>query len=129
MKLINLLNEVKSKLVPTKTGRFMYHKSNPIFRDQIAKSGLIPKGKSETWLSDTPIDGKVIFVTDSANEKDWFDSTYDDDTYKIDTSKLNNVFYFDPNFSWKNGSRHLITYEPIPASALELIYTGTGEAY
>ena len=129
MKLIDLLKEVKAELLPTKTSRFVYHKSNPMFRDQIAKSGLLPKGKSETWLSDTAIDGKVIFVTDSPNEKDWFDSTYDDDTYKIDTSKLKNTFYFDPNFSWKNGSRHLITFEPIPASALELIYTGTGESY
>jgi len=129
MKLIDLLTEVKSKLVAAKTNRFVYHKSNPSFRDQIGKIGLIPKGKSETWLSNTPISGKVIFVTDSDNEQDWFDSTYDDDIYKIDTSKLNSVFYYDPNFSWKKDYKHLITYEPIPASALELIYTGTGEAY
>ena len=129
MKLIDLLNETKTPLQVAQTSRFVYHKSNPGFRDAISKVGLIPKGKSATWLSDTRIPGKVIFVTDSANEDDWFDSTYDDDVYKIDTSKLNNVFYKDPNFSWKSSFKHLITYEPIPASALELIYKGTGESY
>jgi hypothetical protein len=129
MKLVNLFNEVKYKLVRAEAGRFVYHTSNPIFRDQIAKSGLIPKGKSETWLSDTEINGKVIFVTNSDNKEDWFDSTYDDDIYKIDTSKSNNVFYYDPNFLRQKQYKYLITYEPIPLSAIELIHRGTGESY
>lgn len=49
-----------------------------MFRDSIAKEGLLPKGKSETWLSDTEIDGEVIFATNSEDPKDWFDSTYDE---------------------------------------------------
>jgi hypothetical protein len=132
-------------LTPIKVGRFVYHKSNPIFRKMIKKQGLIPKGKSETWLSDTKINGKVIFATNSINKDDWFDSTYDDDIYQIDTSKLKNKWYNDPNFTKKedwieynakkfrlpqndNSYKHVITFEPIPASAIKLIYQGTGNS-
>ena len=73
---------------PVETNRYVYHTSNPIFRDKIANEGLIPKAKSEAWLSDTKIDGKVIFAVNSDDYK--WDSTYDDDVYQIDTSKINN---------------------------------------
>jgi hypothetical protein len=117
----------KSRLV--KTNKYVYHKSNPIFRDEISSMGLIPKGKSEAWLSDTNIKGKVIFATNSDNEKDWFDSTYDDDIYKIDTKLIKNKWYQDPNFYCEsNNCKYIITYEPIPKSAIKLIYKGTGES-
>jgi hypothetical protein len=57
------------KVIPNK---YVYHTSNPVFRDKISKEGLIPKGKSETWLSDTNIDGKVIFVVNSNKEEKKF---------------------------------------------------------
>lgn len=113
-------------LIPTNTNRFIYHKSNPIFRERIDKEGLITKRKSETWLSDTPIKDKVIFATNSDNKKDWFDSTYDDDVYKIDTSKSDNTWYKDPNFDWKD-SKYIITFTNIPRKAIRLIYKGTGK--
>lgn len=133
-------------LKPVKVNRFVYHVSNPIFRDDILKNGLIPKGKSEAWLSDTNIKGKVIFATNSDNEKDWFDSTYNDDVYRIDTTKIKNKWYEDPNFSpnkeefttyngkqIKLGARnkpnyHIITFENIPLEVIELIRKGTGES-
>lgn len=59
------LNESKSHLIPVKVNKFIYHTSNPIFRDKISKDGLIPKGKSESWLSNTNIDGDVIFAVNS----------------------------------------------------------------
>ena len=34
-------------LKEVKPNRFLYHTSNPIFRDKISKEGLIPKGKSD----------------------------------------------------------------------------------
>ena len=68
-----------SHLVEVIPNKYVYHTSNPIFRDKISKEGLIQKGKSESWLSDTKIDGKVIFVVNSDNKEDWWDSTYDDD--------------------------------------------------
>lgn len=116
-----------SGLVPVETNRFVYHKSNPIFRDQIDEVGLITKGKSETWLSDTPIEGEVIFATNSDDENDWFDSQYDDDIYQIDTTKIDNVWYGDPNFGWGDDNKHIITFDNISKNAIKLIYKGTGE--
>lgn len=104
---------------------YVYHTSNPIFRDNISKEGLIPKGKSEAWLSDTKIDGKVIFAVNSDDKKDWFDSTYDDDIYRIDTTNLKNTWYVDPNFDLED--KRIITFERIPVSSIELIYKGTGK--
>jgi hypothetical protein len=118
-----------NNLIPVETNRFVYHTSNPIFRDQIEEMGLIPKGKSESWLSNTPIEGEVIFATNSDDKKDWFNSTYDDDIYKIDTSKIDNIWYNDPNFGWEDNKTYIITFDKIPRSAIKLIYKGTGESF
>ena len=116
-------NHLNSKLIEVIPNKYVYHTSNPVFRDKISKEGLIPKGKSETWLSDTNIDGKVIFVVNSNKEDYRFDSTYDDDIYRIDTTKLNNKWYNDPNFD--SDGLHLITFDKIPLSAIKLIYKGS----
>ena len=129
MKHLKRFNE--SKHTPVETNRYVYHTSNPIFRDKIASEGLIPKAKSEAWLSDTKIDGKVIFavntrstsVQSTSDDYKW-DSTYDDDIYQIDTSKINNQWYNDPNF---NDGKHIITFDSIPLQAIKLIYKGTGK--
>jgi hypothetical protein len=114
-----------SHLVEVKPNKFLYHTSNPLFRDKIAKEGLIVQGKSEAWLSNTNINGKVIFAVNSDNKKDWWDSTYDDDIYQIDTSNLKNKWYVDPNFNLKD--HRVITFENIPAKSIKLIYKGTGD--
>ena len=114
------LFENTNHLVEVIPNRYVYHTSNPIFRDKISKEGLIPKGKSESWLSDTKIDGKVIFVVNDNKDNYRFDSTYDDDIYRIDTIGLNNKWYNDPNF---NDGLHLITFDSIPLSAIELDYS------
>lgn len=113
-------------LIKVKPNRFLYHKSNPIFRDKIKNKGLVTKGKSETWLEDTEISGKVIFATNSNDRKDWFDTTYDDDIYEIDTDLIKNTWYKDPNFVWDKKSKHVITFENIPSKAIKLIYSGKG---
>lgn len=121
------LNENKNNhLIEITTNKYVYHLSSPIFRDEIYKNGLITKGKSETWLSDTEIDGNVIFATNSNNKKDWFDSTYDDDIYQINTTKLNNKWFLDPNFTWEKSPKHIITFENIPLNSIKLIYQGSG---
>lgn len=125
MRYIKLYEDYNSHLVEVKPNRYLYHTSNPIFRDKIAKEGLIPKGKSEAWLSNTKIDGEVIFVVNSNKENYRFDSTYDDDIYIIDITKIDNKWYNDPNF---NDSLHLITFERIPLESIKLIYKGTGES-
>jgi len=136
---------VNDKLIKLIPNEYVYHKSNPIFRYKISKEGLKTKGKSETWLSDTKIEGECIFCTNSDSKEDWFDSTYDDDIYKIDTTKLNNKWFLDPNFISKESYvtykgkkvklpnndkeyKHIITFENIPLNAIELIYEGTGKS-
>ena len=111
-----------SKLIEVIPNKYVYHTSNPVFRDKISKEGLIPKGKSESWLSDTKIDGKVIFVVNSNKDDYRFDSTYDDDIYRIDTTKLNNKWYNDPNF---DDGLHLITFDKITLNSIKLIYKGS----
>ncbi len=119
------LNENKNNhLVEVIPNKYVYHTSNPIFRDKISKEGLTPKGKSESWLSDTNIDGEVIFAVNSDNKQDWWNSTYDDDIYKIDTTNLNNKWYNDPNFDLED--KRIITFEKIPLNSIKLIYKGTG---
>lgn len=141
-----LLRENINKLLkPVIPNKYLYHSSNPRFREEILKYGLIPKGKSETWLSDTKIDGKVIFATNSDNKKDWFDSQYDDDIYQINSSGLNNKWFEDPNFSnddkiisyngktvtlpkGDNINKHVITFEAIPLKNIRIIQKGTGNS-
>ncbi len=123
----DFLNESRgSRLVEVVPDKYVYHTSNPFFRDEIARIGLIPKGKSETWLSDTPIDGEVIFAVNSEDKNDWWDSTYDDDIYRIDTTNLSNKWYNDPNFDPED--KRIFTFEAIPLNAIELIYRGSESA-
>jgi len=118
------LNEINnSHLIEVIPNKYIYHTSNPIFRDKIREMGLIPKNKSETWLSDTKINGKVIFAVNSDNKVEWWDSTYDDDIYQIDTDLLNNKWYNDPNFGLDN--KRIITFNSIPINAIKLIYRGS----
>lgn len=110
------------KYTEVKQSRYIYHTSNPIFRDRIKIEGLIPKGRSENWLLGTDINKNVIFLVND-NEKGYvWDSTYDDDIYRIDTKGLNKKFYQDPNFEDKI---HLIFFDKIPVNNIELIYKGS----
>lgn len=121
----DFLNENhNSHLIQVIPNKYVYHTSNPIFRDKIKKEGIIAKGRSEAWLSDTKIEGNVIFAVNSDNKEDWWDSTYDDDIYKINTTKLTNKWYNDPNFDLDDN--RIITFENIPIDSIELIYKGNG---
>ena len=108
-----------------KTNQYVYHASAPVFRDKIAKEGLLPQ-RGEQWLSDTAVEGKAIFATNSDDKKDWFDSGYDDDVYQIDTTKIDNKWYSDPNFAHSD-HKHIFTFKEIPLSAIKLFHKGTGE--
>jgi len=106
-------------------GRYLFHSSNPINRDSIASQGLRPE-RGDQWLSDTNIDGKAIFATDSEDRKDHFNSTYDDDFWRIDTQACPEVEWTpDPNFEWGK-YKHVYTRHAIPPHALELVHKGTG---
>ena len=119
-----LYENYNSNLIEVLSNKYVYHTSNPIFRDKISKEGLVAKGKSEAWLSDTNIDGEVIFAVNSDNKEDWWNSTYDDDIYRIDTTNLNNKWYVDPNFDLED--KRVVTFENIPLNSIKLIYKGTG---
>lgn len=128
---IKTYRQFNENLIEVKPNRYVYHTSNPIFRDKISKEGLMPKGKSESWLSDTKIDGEVIFAINSDDKKDWWNSTYDDDIHQIDTTNLKNKWYKDPNFIdgvYKSKYSAIITFDSIPVSSINLIYKGTGES-
>jgi len=114
-------------LIEAFPGRYVFHTSNPIFRDSISREGLVPKGKSEAWLSDTKIVGKVIFAVDSEEKSDWWDSGYDDDIWRVDTAGLSSRWYYDPNFG--EASNRIVTFDPIPKDRIELAHAGTGKAF
>lgn len=122
----SFLNESNNHLIEVKPNNYVYHTSNPMFRDKIEKVGLIPQGKSDAWLSNTKIDGEVIFAVNSDDKKDWWDSTYDDDMYQIDTTLIKNKWYSDPNFDVED--KRMITFDPIPRNSIKLMYKGTGES-
>ena len=129
--IFSFINENNNQhLIEVTPNKYVYHTSNPIFRDKISKMGLMPKGKSDAWLSNTKIDGKVIFAVNSDIKDDWWNSGYDDDLYRIDTTKLNNKWYYDPNFlggiNKDITTDRIITFDPIPKESIELIYKGTG---
>jgi len=122
----DFLLESRDSLKEITPNRYVYHTSNPIYREGIAREGLKPKGRSESWLTTTPIRGSVIFAVNSNDEEYLWNSTYDDDIYMIDTASLDNKWYQDPNF---NDGIHMVTYEAIPQQALELIHRGTGVSH
>jgi len=106
----------------------IYHQSNPMFRNKIEEQGLrvragecykIYVGYGEKCIP-------AIFATNSSNKRAWFDSTYDDDVWEIDTTKIPNVKWFkDRHFDSR--SKHIVTFENIPRDAIKLIYEGSGK--
>lgn len=117
---------------PVQVGQFLYHKSPPCYRPLIQNKGLEPN-VGDSYSCYVFGDGyeeaeeckPAIFATNSELKKDWFDSTYDDDIWQIDTSKIKNKWFVDNHY--KN-LKHVVTFENIPPQALKLIYKGTGNS-
>ena len=108
--------------------RIIVHKSNPIFRDNIMSEGLKAKA-GECYRIYVGYGTKckpAIFATNSTNKRAWFDSTYDDDVWFIDTTKIPDVKWFkDRHF--ESTKKHIVTFDNIPPEALTLKYEGTGK--
>ncbi len=108
--------------------RIVIHKSNPKFRDIISNEGLkvragecykIYAGYGEKCIP-------AIFATNSINKRASFDSTYDDDVWEIDTEMIPDVkWYKDKHY--ESRSKHIVTFENIPADAITLKHEGTGK--
>jgi hypothetical protein len=107
--------------------KIVIHKSNPKFRDRISNEGLkasagecykIYAGYGEKCIP-------AIFATNSINKRAWFDSTYDDDVWAINTELIPNVkWYKDRHF--ESSKKHIVTFDNIPSEAIELMREGTG---
>ena len=108
--------------------KIVIHKSNPKFRDKIIEQGLkasagecykIYAGYGEKCIP-------AIFATNSTNKRSWFDSTYDDDVWAINTELIPNVkWYKDKHF--ESSKKHIVTFDNIPPEAIELMSEGTGK--
>jgi len=108
--------------------KIVIHKSNPKFRDRISNEGLkaiagecykIYAGYGEKCIP-------AIFATNSTNKRAWFDSTYDDDVWTINTELIPNVkWYKDRHFD--STKKHIVTFDNIPPEAIELMREGTGD--
>ena len=115
--------------VYTKQNSKLYHKGNPYFRNHILKEGLVPQvGDSYAmhW------EGKksreelepLVFLYDKDVYGE-YDSTYDDDVWEIDRSKLDESKLKSDKGLEVAG---IYTYsDVIPKSAIKLIHKGTGE--
>jgi hypothetical protein len=107
--------------------KVVIHKSNPKFRDRILNEGLkaiagecykIYAGYGKKCIP-------AIFATNSINKRAWFDSTYDDDVWAINTELIPNVkWYKDRHF--ESSKKHIVTFDNIPSEAIELMREGTG---
>ena len=68
----------------------------------------------------------VIFAYDK--DKKEYDSTYDDDIYEIDTTKLKKEDWKkDPDEGMYDIFGSIVYSKKIPKDAIKLIYEGTGE--
>lgn len=112
-------------------GKFVVHKSNPIFRKQIKKQGLTTQvGECYQIKAGDNVKCKpAIFATDSLNKEDMFDDGYDDDTWIIDTECAGVTWYRDAHFvEGGDFDYHIVTFENIPLNCIKLIHKGTGES-
>lgn len=133
MNLIETFEDVYKKAFSARIPKYLYHKGNPSFRENILKNGLVPHiGESyELFITDPARGNKhlekeelqpMVFLYDIETYGD-YDSTWDDDKYRIDTSMLNkDLFRLDV-------LDNCYTYsDVIPPDAIELVYEGTGES-
>ena len=106
----------------------VFHQSNPMFRNKIEEQGLKVRA-GECYKIYAGYGTKcipAIFATNSSNKRAWFDSTYDDDVWEIDTTKISNVKWYKDRH-YESRSKHIVTFQDIPKEAIKLIYEGSGK--
>ena len=107
--------------------RIVIHKSSPVWRESILKIGLqVSAGDCyKTYVGYGEKCIPAIFATNSTNKRAWFDSTYDDDVWAINTNLIPNIkWYKDSHF--ESSKKHIVTFDNIPPEAIELMSEGTG---
>lgn len=121
---VEMLNTHLKKIIPN---RYIMHSSNPVYREIIDMNGLKIQPKSPAWLEDTNLEGSVIFATNTLDPDTWYHSGYNDDRYVIDTLKLDNNWYLDPNYP--SSHQQILAFTNIPKEAITRVYEGTGNAW
>jgi hypothetical protein len=115
-----------------KPNKYVVHKSAPHWRENIELMGLQTSVGDcyQIYVGGDVKCKKAIFATDSLNDKDMFDSTYDDDIWIIDT-ECAGVSWFKDTHYFKQGDNnyHIVTFKNISPDCLELIHKGTGKSY
>lgn len=124
-------NVMGKKVIPNK---YVYHSSPIVWRESISDTGLVCSS-GECYTSHAGDDDcePAVFATNSDNKEEWFDSTYDDDVWRIDTKKAGVTWYKDKHFKGMKHPefgdyKHIVTFENIPVSAIELVHKGTGKS-
>jgi len=108
--------------------KIVIHKSSPVWRESILKIGLQASAGDcyKTYVGYGEKCMPAIFATNSTNKRAWFDSTYNDDVWGINTEMIPDVkWYKDKHF--ESRSKHIVTFENIPPKAIKLIHEGTGK--
>lgn len=112
-------------------GKFIVHKSSPVWRENIELTGL-QTSVGDCYQQHVGGDEECkesIFATDSLDEKEMFDSTYDDDIWVIDTECAGVTWYKDKHFDGGDYKHHIVTFENISPNCIKLIHKGTGKSY
>lgn len=117
----SVLTKLTRKLKQIQPREFLYHKSNPENRKEIAMYGLEPRfeERSEGYQ---PSNEPAIFATNSNNVKNLFDTTFDDDIWQINP-ECGVTWYIDPAFDGRK-YKHVVTYEGISSDYLKLVHEG-----
>ena len=111
-------------------GKFVVHKSNPVWRENIELTGL-QTSVGDCYQQHVGGDEECkpsIFATDSLDKEQMFDSTYDDDIWIINTECAEVTWYKDRHFDNGDYKHHIVTFENISPECLRLLHKGTGDS-
>ena len=111
-----------------KVEKYLWHMSWPKHRESILKNGLVPQPFEKSWWkSESLYYPPSVFVDNHSNYGSWFyasefnwNTEYfcDMDFWRIDTTDLNNTWYYDFNL-YMDGSS-LFTMEVIESENIQL---------
>lgn len=119
-----IIKECLSIISEQQMPKVLYHVSNPKFRENIMKQGLLPMvGDSYRAHYDDNENLRPVIFLKNTND---YDSTYDDDRWAIDTSELDSSCLLD-DFDNHMAEQGCYVYtKPISPHSLHLIYKGSG---
>jgi len=117
------------EIPPNELSDIIVHKSNPKYRENILTNGLkVRAGECyKTYVGYGEKCTPAIFATNSTNKRAWFDSTYDDDIWGIDTKLIPQIKWYKDRH-YEAGKKHIVAFQDIPPTAIKLLYSGSGKS-